>query len=141
MGIGKTAPAKIGHGIGFAPNNVIEHPEAQILQGRADPENIVIGTNDPKAGLRLHDAAALGQPSAGKGVIIGKACEFIPIIVDRIHYALVGARQSAFQLQIIGGIGKNEIHTGIGGTWPAWRGFSVAMPDLRATVCTASDLR
>ena len=42
-------------------------------------------------------------------VIFGKARKFIPIVIHRIDDTLVWTRQRAFELQIIGRIGEDEI--------------------------------
>src|SRR5215813_1860978 len=46
--VGEAAAAKIRHRIRFPPNHVIEDPEAEVLQDRADAENVVIGADDPE---------------------------------------------------------------------------------------------
>ncbi len=47
--IGEAAAAEIRHRVGFAPDDVVEDPEAEILEDRADAENVVIGADDPQA--------------------------------------------------------------------------------------------
>ena len=44
-----------------------------------------------------------------KIVVIGKAREFVPIVVDAIDEALVRPRERGFELQIIRRIGEDEI--------------------------------
>ena len=51
MRIGETGAAKIGHGVGFAPDDVVEDPKAQILQNRADTVDIVIAADDPQSAI------------------------------------------------------------------------------------------
>jgi hypothetical protein len=48
MRVGEAPAAKIRHGIGLAPDHVVEHPEAEILQGRADAEDVVIAADHPE---------------------------------------------------------------------------------------------
>ena len=109
MRIGEAAAPEIRHRIGLAPDHVIQNPEAQILQRRADAENIVIGADHPdRAGVLQHPPRRR-QPFAGEAVIIGEAVELVPMIVDRIHLGLVGTVQVAAQLQIVGRIGENQI--------------------------------
>ena len=50
------------------------------------------------------------QPFAGKLVINRKARKLVPVVIHRIHFRVVGAVQFALQLQVIGRIGKNQIH-------------------------------
>ena len=57
---------------------------------------------------------ARGQPGAGEGVVSGEIGEFVPVVVDRIDDALVGARQRAFELKIVGRIGEDEIDASLG---------------------------
>jgi hypothetical protein len=109
MRIGEAAAAEIGHRIGFAPDDVVEDPEAEILQDRADAKNIVIGADHENRRLGLHHAPHGADPGASEGIVIGEAGEFVPIVVDRVDEALVGARQGAFQLQIIGRVREDEI--------------------------------
>ena len=51
VGICEPYSAKIGHRIGFNPNNIIENPILQVLQDFTDPENVAIGANHPQ-GIR-----------------------------------------------------------------------------------------
>ncbi len=48
VGICEPYTPKIGHRIGFDPNNIIENPVLQVLQDFTDPVNVVIGTNYPQ---------------------------------------------------------------------------------------------
>ena len=109
MRIGEAPAAKIRHRIGFAPDDIVQDPKAEILQDRADPENIVIGADDENRRVFLHDAAGGGKPRSRKIVVVGKAREFVPIVIDGIDEALVGPRERAFELQIVGRIGEDEI--------------------------------
>ena len=47
MSVGKAAAPEIWHRIGFTPDNVIQHPESDILNLFPNPENIMITANDP----------------------------------------------------------------------------------------------
>ena len=47
VSIGKARAPEIRHRIGFAPDNVVQHPIPKILQRCADAENIVIAANHP----------------------------------------------------------------------------------------------
>ncbi len=53
-----------------------------------------------------------GQPLAREGVVFGEIGEFVPGIVHPVDHALVGPRQCAFELEIIGRIGEDEIDRG-----------------------------
>ena len=109
MGVGEAAAAEIRHRIGLAPDDVVENPEAEILQDRADAEDVVVGADDDDRGGGLHQPPDGGQPVARERVIFGEIGELVPVVVDRVDQALVGARQRAFELQIIGRIGEDEI--------------------------------
>ncbi len=54
MGIGKTDTPKIWHRVVLDPNDVVQDPKAQILQDRPDPEDVVIGTNDPDGAISFN---------------------------------------------------------------------------------------
>ena len=114
VGIGEPPAAEIRHRIGLAPDDVVENPEAEILQDRADAENIVIGADDEDRRLRLHRAPRGREPVAGEAVVIGERGEFVPVVVDRVDFALVGPGQAAFELKIIGRIGEDQIDAGLG---------------------------
>ena len=86
MRIGEARATKIRHRIGFAPNNIVQNPIAEILQRRADAENIMIGADDPKRAGRLQNALRFAQPSAGESVISGEIVEFVPLIIYRIDF-------------------------------------------------------
>ena len=54
--VGKALAAKVGHRIGFDPNDVVEQPEAEILKCRANAEYVVIRANYPQRAIWLQDA-------------------------------------------------------------------------------------
>ena len=109
MRVGEAAAAEVRHRIGLAPHHVVENPEAEILQDRADAEDVVIGADHPQRRRRLHHAAAGDQPGAGEVVIGGKARELVPVVVDRVDARIVGTLEVALKLQIVGRIGEDEI--------------------------------
>ncbi len=90
MGIGEPTAAEVRHWIGLAPNDVVQNPEAEILQDRADAENVVIGPDDENRRVVLHHAPRGGEPIAGELIVIGEARELVPIVIDRIDSALIG---------------------------------------------------
>ena len=51
---------------------------------------------------------------ARERVIFGEIGELVPVVVDRVDQALIGTRQRAFELQIIGRIGEDEVDRGFG---------------------------
>ena len=69
VGIGEAPAAEIRHRVGLAPDDVVEDPEAEILQDRADAEDVVVGADHPERAVRLQHAAAGEQPGAGEGVV------------------------------------------------------------------------
>ena len=110
MGVGQALSAEIGHGVRLAPDHVVQHPETQILQRRAHPEDVVIAADHPDRPIGLEQAARGGQPVPGELVIGGKARELIPMIIDRIDLAVVRPMQFALQLKVVGRIRENQIH-------------------------------
>ena len=112
MRVGEPAAAKIRHRIGLAPDDVVEDPEAEILHDRADAKNIVIGADHENRRFRLHHAPHGAEPGAGEGVVIGKARKLVPVVVDRVDEALVGARQRAFELQVVRRVGEHQVDAG-----------------------------
>ena len=58
---------------------------------------------------RLHGAMGGRQPVAGETVVIGEGGELVPVVVHRVHFALVGAGQAAFELEIVRRIGENQV--------------------------------
>ena len=110
MGVGKAFAAKIRHRVGFAPDNVIENPETQVLKHRANAKNIVIRANDPKRTIVLENPPGFCHPLAGKLVIGRKSVKLVPGIINSVNPRLVRPGQFARQLQIIGRICKNNIY-------------------------------
>ena len=109
MRIGEAAAAEIRHRVGFAPDDVVEDPEAEVLKDRADAEDIVVGADHPQRRARLHHPAAGGEPGAGEIVIGGEAGEFVPVVVDGIDAEIVGTLEIALELQIVRRIGEYQI--------------------------------
>ena len=107
--VGEAAAAEIRHRIGFAPDDVVEDPEAEILQHGADAKNVVIGADHPQRGGGLHHAAAGGEPGAGEIVVGGETGELVPIVVDGVDARIVGTLEVALELQIVRRIGEDEI--------------------------------
>jgi hypothetical protein len=64
VGNGEAFVAKIRHRICFAPNDIVLDPIPEILQGRAQANDVVIGADDPDDAVRLQDAPALAKPGA-----------------------------------------------------------------------------
>jgi uncharacterized membrane-anchored protein len=64
--VGEAAAAEVRHRVGLAPDHVVEDPEAEILQRRADAEDVVIGADHPDRAVGLQHAALGEQPGAGE---------------------------------------------------------------------------
>ena len=75
----EAAAAKIRHRVGLPPDDVVEDPEAEVLEHGADAEDVVVGADDPKRAVRLEHPATGEQPGAGEIVIGGEAREFVPV--------------------------------------------------------------
>ena len=67
------------------------------------------------------------EPGARERVIFGEIGELVPVVVDRVDQALIGAGERAFELQVIGRIGEDEIDRGLG--QPRHLGHAVADQD------------
>src|SRR5215472_12109376 len=46
--VGETPSAKIWHRVRLAPDDIVENPESEVLQDRADTEDVVIRADDPE---------------------------------------------------------------------------------------------
>jgi hypothetical protein len=106
----KRRAAEVRHRVGLAPDHVVEHPEIEILQRRADAEDVVVRADHPDRAIGLQDAARRLQPGPGERVVVGKALELVPVVVDGIDLALVGPGEALLELQVVGRIGEDEIH-------------------------------
>ena len=62
----------------------------------------------------LQDAAALGEPGAREAVVVGKAGELVPVVVDAVDDRVVGPQQVALELEIVGRVGEDEIDALVG---------------------------
>src|SRR5579863_6339087 len=102
MRIGKTPAAKIRHRVRFAPDDIVQNPEPEILQNRADAKNVVVAADDPQPARRTQKAAAFAEPGAGKAVVFSKIGELVPIRFDPVDAAVVGPVQLSVELEIVG---------------------------------------
>ncbi len=109
MRIGEAPATKIRHRVRLPPDDVVEDPEAEILHQRPDAEDVVVAADHPDGAVRLQEAAAGGDPVAGEFVIGREAGEFVPILGDAVDPAVVGPQQFIGDLQIVGGIGEDQI--------------------------------
>jgi hypothetical protein len=100
--------------VSWAPDDVVQDPEAQILHDRADAEDVVVGADDPDRAVRLQDAARGEQPGTGEGVIGGEALELVPFVVDRTDLRLVGTVKVALELEVVGRVGENDVNGMVG---------------------------
>ena len=110
MGIGETGSLKIRHRIGLVPDNVVQNPKSQILKNITDPENIVIGTDNPNGAVVFQYPAGGRHPFPGIFVIGGQRFKTVPFFINPRHISIVGAGQSIAELKIIRRIGKNQIN-------------------------------
>jgi hypothetical protein len=110
VGIREALAPEVRHRVGLAPHDVVEDPEVEILQGRADPEDVVIGPDHPKGGVPLHHAAHGEQPGAGERIVGREARELVPVVVDGVDHAVVGTHEGALELKVVGWIREDEVH-------------------------------
>ena len=114
MRVGQPLATEIRHGVRLAPDDVVHDPEALILDLGADAKDVVIAADHPDRAVRFQQAAGGGQPIAGEGVIGGKAGKLVPMVIDRIDLGIVGTVQIALQLQVVGRVGKDQVHAALG---------------------------
>jgi len=90
MCIAETHPAEVRHGVGLDPYDVVQDPEAQILQDVSNAEDIVISADHPKRTRGLEHPPAGVEPLLSKGVISLQAFKFIPALLDAGYAGDVG---------------------------------------------------
>ena len=64
------------------------------------------------SGFRTRRHSASQRPR--EAVVVGKARELVPGVVDAVDHRVVGAKQLPFQLQIVGRVGEHEIDALVG---------------------------
>ncbi len=109
MRVGEAFAPEVRHRVRLAPDDVVQDPEAQVLQDRADAEDVVIGADDPQAAGVFQHVAGGREPVAGEAVVVGKARELVPFVIAGIDFGIVGTAQFAFELEVIGRVGKDEV--------------------------------
>ena len=107
--VGEALAAEVRHRVHLAPDDVVLDPEAEVLQRGAEAEDVVIGADHPDGAVGLQDAAALGEPGAREGVVVGEARELVPLVVDAVDARIVGPHEVGGELQIVGRVGEDEI--------------------------------
>ena len=115
--VGEALALEVRHRVGLAPHDVVQQPEAEVLQRRADAEDVVVAADHPQRALGLEHAPRRAEPGAGEGIVARKACpegirglgELVPVVVDRVDAAVVGTQKLAAQLQIVGRIGEHHV--------------------------------
>ena len=58
MRVGEARALEVRHGVGLAPDHVVQDPEAQVLQRRADAEDVVVAADHPEGARRPSAPAA-----------------------------------------------------------------------------------
>ena len=109
MGVGETPALEIGHRVALAPDDIVEDPEAELLEDGADAVDIVIGADDPQRAVVLQQSLGGLEPFAGEAVIVGEARELVPALGDAVDDGVVGAAQFGLELQIVGRIGEHHV--------------------------------
>ena len=64
-------------------------------------------TQSAPSGLRTPSRRL--QPGMGEGIVMGKALELVPVVVDGVDMGLVGPGEARLELKIVGRIGKDQI--------------------------------
>ena len=110
MRVGEARAFEIRHRVRLQPDDVVQEPEAEILQRRAKPEDVVIGADHPYRAVGLQHALAFGEPRAGELIVRREIVEAVPGVVHAIDARVVGPEKIAAKLEIIGRIGEDQIH-------------------------------
>src|SRR6185312_9155770 len=105
MRVGETLAVEIRHRIGFAPDDVIQNPIAEILQHGTDAEDIVVAANYPQTAIRFQHTLSSFEPVMGELVISFEVTEFVPIIILAADARSFRAMQIAAELKIVRRIG------------------------------------
>ena len=109
VGVGEAGALEVRHRVGLDPDDVVLDPEPEILQHRADAEDVVVAADHPQRAVGLEDPLALAQPGPGKRVVRRKAVEPVPVVVDTVHAAVVGPIERARQLEIVRRVSEYEV--------------------------------
>ncbi len=109
VGIAEARALEVRHRVRLAPDDVVHHPEAHVLHGDAEAEDVVIGADDPDGAIVLQHAPAFLHPGAGELVVGFETGELVPLVIDRVDLGIVRAQQVAAQLQVVGRIGENQV--------------------------------
>ena len=70
----------------------------------------MITANHPNCPIGFQQALGGGKPVAAEFVIGGKAGKLIPVIINGVHFGIVGAVQIALQLQVIRRVRKYKVN-------------------------------
>ena len=70
----------------------------------------MVATNDPNRTIWFQKATCGLKPCSREFIISTKAAELVPVIINRIHFGIIGTMQVTFELQIIGRICKDQIN-------------------------------
>ena len=109
MGVGEAGAAEVGHRVRLAPHDVVQDPEAGVLEQRADAEDVVVAADHPDRAVVLEDSPRLAEPGAAELVVGGEAVELVPVVVDRIDPAALGPEQVAAELEIVRRVGEDHV--------------------------------
>jgi hypothetical protein len=107
--VGEAPAAEVRHRVGLAPDDVVQHPEADVLQLGADAEDVVVRADDPDRAVVLEDAARRLQPRFGEAVVGGEVGELVPLVVDRVDLGVVRADELALELKIVRRVGEDHV--------------------------------
>ena len=113
MRVGEAPAAEVGHRIGLDPNDVVQDPKAEILQDLPDPVDVVVRADDPQRSVGFEQAAAAGQPSVSEGVVVLKAVEPIPGVLDALDACVIGPPQLVGTLEKVRRVGENNVDAGL----------------------------
>ncbi len=89
--VGEAGALEIRHRVGLAPDHVVQDPEAQVLERRADAEDVVVAADHPERAVILQHPAGGGQPFASETVVGRERGELVPVVIDRVDLGIVRA--------------------------------------------------
>ena len=110
----KRRPRKFGIGLALRQTMSLSIQKPRSCSDRADAEDVVVGADDPERGVRLHHAARGQQPGAGEVRRSRRSSRTCPSRRRRHRPATGRGGQRAFELEIVGRVGEDQVDAGVG---------------------------
>ena len=109
MSVGVADPAKVGHGIGFFPDDLVNNPKPQVLEMFPNSVDIMVGADSPDRPIFFQDPAGSFDPGDCEGIIGIVVFKFVPGIIYPIDSAEIRSPKIPFDLHIIRRISKYQV--------------------------------